>query len=103
MSVCLGLVHMHPCVRTLTDQEQVLISAHNALGNDRYYDVDSSSSFAFDHSSQVVQPDCCLSPSTPILTDTAESVLCTVLQRGFPTHGLDASFPCLQLHISSAV
>lgn len=30
----------------------VLVSSYNALGNDRYYDIESSSSFAFDHATQ---------------------------------------------------
>jgi hypothetical protein len=32
---------------------QVIVSSHNSLGDGRYYDVESSSSFAFDHSTQV--------------------------------------------------
>ena len=32
---------------------QVIVSSHNSLGDGRYYDVESSSSFAFDHASQV--------------------------------------------------
>ncbi|KAI2636652.1 2-oxoisovalerate dehydrogenase beta subunit [Xylaria nigripes] len=32
--------------------QQVVISSHNSLGNGRYYDVDSLSSFAFDHVTQ---------------------------------------------------
>lgn len=32
--------------------QHVIISSHNSLGDGRYYDVDSSSSFAFDHSTQ---------------------------------------------------
>ncbi|TVY85326.1 F-actin-capping protein subunit alpha [Lachnellula suecica] len=31
---------------------KVVISSHNSLGDGRYYDVESSSSFAFDHSTQ---------------------------------------------------
>ncbi|KAF4974343.1 hypothetical protein FZEAL_8741 [Fusarium zealandicum] len=31
---------------------QVIISPHNSLGDGRYYDVESSSSFAFDHATQ---------------------------------------------------
>ncbi|KAL8790701.1 MAG: hypothetical protein Q9195_006243 [Heterodermia aff. obscurata] len=30
----------------------VLVSSHNSLGGDRYYDVESSSSFTFDHNAQ---------------------------------------------------
>lgn len=33
--------------------DQVLVSEHNSLGDGRYYDVESSSSFAFDHTTQV--------------------------------------------------
>ncbi|KAI1498100.1 subunits of heterodimeric actin filament capping protein Capz [Biscogniauxia marginata] len=32
--------------------QQVIISSHNSLGDGRYYDVESSSSFAFDHDTQ---------------------------------------------------
>lgn len=32
--------------------EPVLVSSHNSLGDGRYYDVESSSSFAFDHATQ---------------------------------------------------
>lgn len=32
---------------------QVIISSHSSLGDGRYYDVESSSSFAFDHATQV--------------------------------------------------
>ncbi|KAI0839748.1 2-oxoisovalerate dehydrogenase beta subunit [Hypoxylon sp. FL0890] len=32
--------------------QQVIISSHSSLGNGRYYDVESSSSFAFDHATQ---------------------------------------------------
>jgi capping protein alpha len=31
---------------------EVLVSEHNRLGDGRYYDVESSSSFAFDHTTQ---------------------------------------------------
>jgi capping protein alpha len=33
--------------------QQVIVSSHNTLEGDRYYDVDSSSSFTFDHTTQV--------------------------------------------------
>ncbi|KAF5966728.1 3-methyl-2-oxobutanoate dehydrogenase (lipoamide)E1 beta chain precursor [Fusarium coicis] len=33
--------------------QPVIISSHNSLGDGRYYDVESSSSFAFDHTAQV--------------------------------------------------
>lgn len=33
--------------------QQVIISSHSSLGDGRYYDVESSSSFAFDHTTQV--------------------------------------------------
>ena len=32
---------------------KVIVSSHNSLGDGRYYDVESSSSFVFDHSTQV--------------------------------------------------
>ncbi|KAH0545205.1 hypothetical protein FGG08_000659 [Glutinoglossum americanum] len=32
--------------------QQVIVSSHNSLGNGRYYDVESQSSFHFDHSTQ---------------------------------------------------
>jgi len=32
--------------------QSVIVSSHNSLGDGRYYDVESSSSFAFDHSTQ---------------------------------------------------
>ncbi|KAI0477467.1 subunits of heterodimeric actin filament capping protein Capz [Xylariaceae sp. FL0804] len=32
--------------------QQVIISSHNSLGDGRYFDVESSSSFAFDHTTQ---------------------------------------------------
>ncbi|KAI9778312.1 MAG: F-actin-capping protein subunit alpha, partial [Candelina submexicana] len=34
--------------------QQVIVSSHNALGNNRYYDVESQSSFEIDHSTQKV-------------------------------------------------
>lgn len=34
---------------------KVIVSSHNSLGDGRYYDVESSSSFAFNHSTQVHQ------------------------------------------------
>jgi F-actin-capping protein subunit alpha len=33
--------------------QPVIISSHSSLGDGRYYDVESSSSFAFDHTTQV--------------------------------------------------
>jgi len=32
--------------------QQVIVSSHNSLGDGRYYDVENSSSFAFDHTTQ---------------------------------------------------
>lgn len=32
--------------------QPVIVSSHSALGGDRYYDVESSCSFAFDHTTQ---------------------------------------------------
>ncbi|MBE3050367.1 hypothetical protein IMZ48_49305 [Candidatus Bathyarchaeota archaeon] len=36
--------------------QEVIISSHNSLGDGRYYDVESSSSFQFDHTERV-RPD----------------------------------------------
>jgi F-actin capping protein alpha subunit len=33
--------------------QQIIISSHSSLGGGRYFDVESSSSFAFDHATQV--------------------------------------------------
>jgi hypothetical protein len=33
--------------------QQVIVSTHSSLGDDRYYDVESSSSFEFDHTTRV--------------------------------------------------
>lgn len=32
--------------------EPVIVSSHNSLGDNRYYDVESSTSFEFDHATQ---------------------------------------------------
>lgn len=32
---------------------QVIVSSHNSLGDGRYFDVENSSSFEFDHTTQV--------------------------------------------------
>lgn len=32
--------------------QPVIVSSHSALGDDRYYDIESSCSFAFDHATQ---------------------------------------------------
>lgn len=32
--------------------QQVIVSSHSSLGNGRYYDIESSSSFTFDHVTQ---------------------------------------------------
>lgn len=32
--------------------QPVIVSSHSALGGDRYYDVESSCSFSFDHTTQ---------------------------------------------------
>ncbi|KAL2017173.1 hypothetical protein VTK56DRAFT_2542 [Thermocarpiscus australiensis] len=39
-------------VRLPGSSQQVIISSHNSLGDGRYYDVESASSFAFDHATQ---------------------------------------------------
>lgn len=48
-------------VSSLSDNfcAQVIISSHNCLGDGRYYDVESSSSFYFDHTKRVC-------PETPV-------------------------------------
>jgi len=37
----------------------VIVSEHSALGDGRYFDVESSSSFAFDHATQVRRDGSC--------------------------------------------
>ncbi|KAI9818895.1 MAG: F-actin-capping protein subunit alpha [Pycnora praestabilis] len=39
-------------VKLPSGSQQVIISSHNALGHGRYYDVESQTSFSFDHSTQ---------------------------------------------------
>lgn len=39
--------------KIVADLVQVLISPFNALGDGRYFDTESSTSFAFDHTTQV--------------------------------------------------
>lgn len=54
--------------------QQVIVSSHSSLGDGRYYDVESSSSFAFDHPTQkasAVQSHVLESP----LADTVKSTL----------------------------
>jgi capping protein (actin filament) muscle Z-line, alpha len=56
---------------------QVLVSKYNALDDGRYYDVESSSSFAFDHTTQVrLSLGCAL---IVLLTYSQESVRSTII------------------------
>jgi hypothetical protein len=41
------------CAKDGFSWTQVIVSSHNSLGDGRYFDVESSSSFAFDHATQV--------------------------------------------------
>lgn len=50
-----------------TDCAKVIISSHNSLGDGRYYDVESSSSFQFDHTERVC-PQRGLATTTQALT-----------------------------------
>ncbi|KAM4062953.1 f-actin capping protein alpha subunit [Hirsutella rhossiliensis] len=55
----------------------VLISSHNSLGDGRYYDVESSSSFAFDHKTQkpsAVQSHVLEGPQADLVKSTLKSV-----------------------------
>ena len=36
--------------------QPVIVSSHNSVGDGRYFDVESSSSFLFDHATQVSEP-----------------------------------------------
>lgn len=48
------LVRSVIAVQRLTQEsKQVLVTPYNSLGGGRYYDVESKSSFAFDHVTQV--------------------------------------------------
>ncbi len=57
-------------------ESQVLVSSHNALGDSRYYDAASQTSFAFDHVAQV----CPLDGKRAKLM-TTESILAPVACR----------------------
>lgn len=40
----------------VSDEEQVIVSEHNSLGDNRYFDSASQTSFQVEHSSQVTLP-----------------------------------------------
>ncbi|KAI0009237.1 putative F-actin-capping protein [Xylariaceae sp. FL0662B] len=66
--------------------QQVIISSHSSLGNGRYYDVESSSSFAFDHATQKasdVQSHVLEGPQVDLVKSTLKS-LSTYVQEHFP-------------------
>ncbi|KAI1494841.1 2-oxoisovalerate dehydrogenase beta subunit [Biscogniauxia mediterranea] len=66
--------------------QQVIISSHSSLGNGRYYDVESSSSFAFDHTTQKasdVQSHVLEGPQTELVKSTLKS-LSTYVKEHFP-------------------
>ncbi|KAI5923528.1 2-oxoisovalerate dehydrogenase beta subunit [Camillea tinctor] len=66
--------------------QQVIISSHSSLGNGRYYDVESSSSFAFDHTTQKasdVQSYVLEGPQTELVKSTLKS-LSTYVKEHFP-------------------
>ncbi|KAI1480484.1 2-oxoisovalerate dehydrogenase beta subunit [Daldinia eschscholtzii] len=66
--------------------QQVIISSHSSLGNGRYYDVESSSSFAFDHTTQKasnVQSYVLEGPQADLVKSTLKSVSAYVKEH-FP-------------------
>ncbi|KAI1632870.1 2-oxoisovalerate dehydrogenase beta subunit [Biscogniauxia mediterranea] len=66
--------------------QQVIISSHSSLGSGRYYDVESSSSFAFDHTTQKasdVQSHVLEGPQTELVKSTLKS-LSTYVKEHFP-------------------
>jgi hypothetical protein len=81
--------------------QQVIISSHCSLGDGRYYDVESSSSFAFDHTTQVsrVQAACiCLTDSNSRYRELAQframcwKVLCRTWCKRCPVSTQHAQF-----------
>lgn len=60
--------------------QQVIVSSHSSLGGGRYYDVESSSSFAFDHTTQVR-----LLTQT-IITNVKRTEVVTCVYRKLVTH-----------------
>ncbi|KAI1025852.1 hypothetical protein LB505_011501 [Fusarium chuoi] len=57
--------------------QPVIISSHNSLGDGRYYDVESSSSFAFDHTTQkasAVQSHVLEGPQADLVKSTLKSI-----------------------------
>ncbi|KAM0439858.1 hypothetical protein ACHAPT_000955 [Fusarium lateritium] len=66
--------------------QPVIISSHNSLGDGRYYDVESSSSFAFNHATQKVisvQSHVLEGPQTDLVKSTLKS-LGTYVGEHFP-------------------
>ncbi|KAJ9151017.1 F-actin capping protein, alpha subunit [Coniochaeta hoffmannii] len=66
--------------------QQVIISSHSSLGDGRYYDVESSSSFAFDHTTQkasAVQSHVVEGSQADLVKSTLKS-LSTYVKEHFP-------------------
>ncbi|UPK91824.1 hypothetical protein LCI18_002759 [Fusarium solani-melongenae] len=66
--------------------QPVIISSHNSLGDGRYYDVESSSSFAFNHATQkasAVQSHVLEGPQTDLVKSTLKSLSAYVSEH-FP-------------------
>ncbi|KAI0483845.1 subunits of heterodimeric actin filament capping protein Capz [Xylaria cf. heliscus] len=66
--------------------QQVIVSSHNSLGNGRYFDVESSSSFVFDHATQKaseVQSYALEGPQADLVKSTLKS-LSTYVQEHYP-------------------
>ncbi|KAH8904323.1 F-actin capping protein, alpha subunit [Coniochaeta sp. PMI_546] len=66
--------------------QQVIISSHSSLGDGRYYDVESSSSFAFDHTTQkasAVQSHVLEGSQADLVKSTLKS-LSTYVKEHFP-------------------
>jgi len=60
--------------------QHVIVSSHNSLGDGRYFDVESSSSFAFDHSTQKA------SAAQSYVLESANSDLIKSLLKSLSTH-----------------
>lgn len=60
--------------------QRVIVSSHNSLGDGRYYDVESSSSFAFDHTTQKA------SGVQNHVLESKQSDLVKSLLKGLDTH-----------------
>ncbi|TWU77690.1 F-actin-capping protein subunit alpha [Metarhizium rileyi] len=81
--------------------QPVLISSHNSLGDGRYYDVESSSSFAFDHATQApsaVQSHVVEGAQADLVKSTLKS-LGTYVKEHFP----NASFGAYPIESDSKV